>query len=242
LIKTYVALWESCRSIAPLQLSFLEIFNLVGTFWSYAISKQAKWNEKRPERRNARPRSASRGHPALAFAPGPYTVTVAGPRARARTVPRPCGPAHLDTGQVAIAREPPSAPPVTRAGRRTSKPPLPGSWTRQLVPRANGTFLGSPPPRIPLLIRRQKRTTEPHDLLVRSAVLHGRRLQASLQLPYHTLHPFPKTRRSPRSRPLPGLARASTGIRTAAASLPPVRRRRLPSTSPPRPSPKTRSW
>jgi hypothetical protein len=152
-IKTYVALWKSCRSIAPLQLSFLENFNLVGTFWSYAILKQAKWNEKRPEHRNARPRSASRGHPALAFAPGPYTVIVAGPRAR--TVPRPCGPAHLDTGQVAIAREPPSAPPVTRAGRRTSKPLLPSSWTRQLVPRANGTFFGSPPPRIPLLIRRQ---------------------------------------------------------------------------------------
>jgi hypothetical protein len=50
LIKTYDALWESCRSIAPLQLLFLEIFNLIGTFWSYAISKQAKWNEKRTER------------------------------------------------------------------------------------------------------------------------------------------------------------------------------------------------
>jgi hypothetical protein len=45
LIKTYATLWKSCRSIAPLQLSYLEIFNLVGTFWSYAISKQAKWNE-----------------------------------------------------------------------------------------------------------------------------------------------------------------------------------------------------
>jgi hypothetical protein len=44
---------------------------------------------------------------------------------------------------------------VTRAGHRTSKPSLLGSWTHQLVPRANGTFLGSPPPRIPLLIRRQ---------------------------------------------------------------------------------------
>jgi hypothetical protein len=35
--------------MSPLQLCFLEIFNLVGTFWSYTISKQAKWNEKRSE-------------------------------------------------------------------------------------------------------------------------------------------------------------------------------------------------
>jgi hypothetical protein len=69
LIKTYVALWESCRSIAPLQLSFLEIFNLVGTFWSYAISKQAKWNKKRPERR--RRRTASRACEPLRHASTP---------------------------------------------------------------------------------------------------------------------------------------------------------------------------
>jgi hypothetical protein len=42
LIKTYDALWESCRSIAPLQLFFSEIFDLVGTFWSFAISKRPK--------------------------------------------------------------------------------------------------------------------------------------------------------------------------------------------------------
>jgi hypothetical protein len=44
LIKTYDALWESCRSIAPLQLLFLENFDLLVNFGSYAISKQGKWN------------------------------------------------------------------------------------------------------------------------------------------------------------------------------------------------------
>jgi hypothetical protein len=44
LIKTYDALLESCRSMAPLQLCSLEIFDLVVTFGSYAISKQGKWN------------------------------------------------------------------------------------------------------------------------------------------------------------------------------------------------------
>jgi hypothetical protein len=45
LIKTYVALRESCRSIAPLQLCFWEIFHLVDDFWSFAISKRAKRNK-----------------------------------------------------------------------------------------------------------------------------------------------------------------------------------------------------
>jgi hypothetical protein len=48
LIKTYDGLWESCRSIAPLQLCFLEIFDLVVTFGSYAISKQGKWKRAGP--------------------------------------------------------------------------------------------------------------------------------------------------------------------------------------------------
>jgi hypothetical protein len=45
LIKTYVALWESCRSIAPLQLLFLEIFKFVDNFWTFAISKRLKRNK-----------------------------------------------------------------------------------------------------------------------------------------------------------------------------------------------------
>jgi hypothetical protein len=44
LIKTYDTLCESCRSIAPLQLLFLEFFKLVGTFWSFAILKRLKQN------------------------------------------------------------------------------------------------------------------------------------------------------------------------------------------------------
>jgi hypothetical protein len=49
LIKTYDALWESCRSIGPLQLLFLEIFKLVDTFWSFVISKAGSrnWNGRR---------------------------------------------------------------------------------------------------------------------------------------------------------------------------------------------------
>jgi hypothetical protein len=45
LIKTYDALWESCRSIAHLQLLFLEIFKFVDNFWSFAISKRLKRNK-----------------------------------------------------------------------------------------------------------------------------------------------------------------------------------------------------
>jgi hypothetical protein len=43
LIETYVALWESCRSIAPLQLLSLEIFDLVVTFGGCAILKTGTW-------------------------------------------------------------------------------------------------------------------------------------------------------------------------------------------------------
>jgi hypothetical protein len=42
LIKTYDTLRESCRSTAPLQLCFWEIFHLVDAFWSFAISKRPK--------------------------------------------------------------------------------------------------------------------------------------------------------------------------------------------------------
>jgi hypothetical protein len=54
LIKTYVALCESCRFIAPLQLLFLEIFELNSKFLSYAISKMLKWNKKGGTRRRRR--------------------------------------------------------------------------------------------------------------------------------------------------------------------------------------------
>jgi hypothetical protein len=46
LIKTYVALWECCRSVALIQLLFLENFDLVDIFGSYAISKMLKWNRE----------------------------------------------------------------------------------------------------------------------------------------------------------------------------------------------------
>jgi hypothetical protein len=58
LIKTYVTLRESCRSTAPLQLCFWEIFHLVDNFWSFAISKRAKRIKNRAGRR--RPRALER--------------------------------------------------------------------------------------------------------------------------------------------------------------------------------------
>jgi hypothetical protein len=69
-IKTYVALCESCRSIAPLQLLVLEILKLVGTFESYTFLKSGPGNEKRRRRRAAasaceRARPYSRIHVAI---------------------------------------------------------------------------------------------------------------------------------------------------------------------------------
>jgi hypothetical protein len=59
LIKTYDALWESCRSIAPLQLLILEFFKLVDTFSSFVILKTGSrnWNGRRRRRRRARVRA-----------------------------------------------------------------------------------------------------------------------------------------------------------------------------------------
>jgi hypothetical protein len=65
LIKTYDALWESCRSIAPLQLLCLEIFNLIATLGSYVFLNLRKWNKTGTRRRHhlalarARPRPAA---------------------------------------------------------------------------------------------------------------------------------------------------------------------------------------
>jgi hypothetical protein len=59
LIKTYISLWESCRSIAPLQLLVLEIFEYVDTFWSFIISKTGSrnWNGRRRRELSARARA-----------------------------------------------------------------------------------------------------------------------------------------------------------------------------------------
>jgi hypothetical protein len=54
LIKTYDALWESFRSIAPLQLLFLEIFEYVDTFWSYGVLKAGSRNLNGRRRRGHR--------------------------------------------------------------------------------------------------------------------------------------------------------------------------------------------
>jgi hypothetical protein len=62
LLKHHVALCESCRTIAPLQLLFSEIFKLDDTFSSFAISKGLKRNrtgDGRHRRRAQRVMSAS---------------------------------------------------------------------------------------------------------------------------------------------------------------------------------------
>jgi hypothetical protein len=51
-------LWESCRSIAPLQLLFLEIFKFVDNFWSFVISKAGPRNKNERWRRAAEPARA----------------------------------------------------------------------------------------------------------------------------------------------------------------------------------------
>jgi hypothetical protein len=182
--------------------------------------------------RNARLRSASHGCPALAFAPGPRAA-VRTPSQQPvhthahNTVPRPCGPAHLGTGQVAIAREPPFVP-VTRAGRCTSKPPLPGSWTHQLVPRANETFLGSPPPRTPLLIRKQNKqqsrmtfSSVPSSSMVATvASLHPNSISAVT----FALYAFPRPSQANLRRPCTTRSRRHRQIdATTCAPRPPCR-------------------
>jgi hypothetical protein len=57
-IKTYDTLCESCRSIAPLQLLFLENFEFVVTFRSSAISNQVTRNRYRCWRRRRRAKRA----------------------------------------------------------------------------------------------------------------------------------------------------------------------------------------
>jgi hypothetical protein len=94
--------------MAPLQLCFLEIFNLVGTFWSYAISKQAERNENW---RLAGTRAPERG--AVLAAPA--------------TCRPPIPPAYGRFGASAVDLHlrGPSAPSVSRAPRpysRTSRP------------------------------------------------------------------------------------------------------------------------
>jgi hypothetical protein len=122
LIKTYVALWESCRSIVSLQLSFLEIFDLVVTFASYAILKPGKWNKTRPgdvvtALWCTRVRSSCVGHVAGSHCSGVRT------HGSLR-----CGPARASTAP----RLPPRYAP--RPGRREVWPRA----QRRHAPRARG--------------------------------------------------------------------------------------------------------
>jgi hypothetical protein len=132
LIKTYVALWESCRSIAPLQLLFLEIFKCVNIFKSYTILKLGKWNENVHRRRRHLPGARSppapitcrscrrwctvasgfsqctRAHPRpLRTLSAPYTAFTKKPHRDRGHAPRarlPTRPARMQPSQLAFLR------------------------------------------------------------------------------------------------------------------------------------------
>jgi hypothetical protein len=100
LIKTYDALWGRCRSIAPLQLLSLEIFNLIATLGSYVFLNLRKWNKIGTRRRHhralarARPRPAARPRGARggvrrtdAWSPSLWTRGRRGPSASQCTAP-----------------------------------------------------------------------------------------------------------------------------------------------------------
>jgi hypothetical protein len=112
--------------MAPLQLCFWEIFNLVGTFWSFAISKQGKWNRAGSRRHrvprvvraflqrtdaSAPPRwtCTSVGAPPdpRPAAPRPFAHQTSRPRGRPRHAPAPAMPrcaSRACSGQLAHPR------------------------------------------------------------------------------------------------------------------------------------------
>jgi hypothetical protein len=114
LIKTYDALWESCRSIAPLQLLFLEIFKFVDNFWSFVISKAGPRNKNGRRRRAAAPARASaasrpRGDQTLVRCTDGLGVSAV---EQAATVgpPSPLTPAYAAPRQRAVPGKAPTRP------------------------------------------------------------------------------------------------------------------------------------
>jgi hypothetical protein len=157
LIKTYVALWESCRSIAPLQLLFLEIFKCVDIFKSYTILKLGKWNENVHRRRRNPPGAHSLPAPVTCrsyrrrctVAPGFSQWTCAHPR-RLHTLsahytaftkkPRrgrghalraqlPARPARMQPSQLAFHRRARQYPGPSRPVRRSVVPHRRSPWS-----------------------------------------------------------------------------------------------------------------
>jgi hypothetical protein len=174
LIKTYVALRESCRSIAPLQLCFWEIFNLVDDFWSFAISKTVKRNRNGRRHRAAAPARVRGSAPTWRPSPGP---AYGWPR-RLR-----CGPSR-DRG--ALRRPGPLWMPRPGSGPRRGKAP---TRPRATLPRGQRCMPGqlSSAPSSPrrALGRRASRSSltcaQSHPARATSTAaghLHGRRCLA----------------------------------------------------------------
>jgi hypothetical protein len=123
LIKTYVALCESCRSIAPLQLLFLEIFKLVVTFLSFAFAKMLKWNKRRAADAVAAPRASCARYGRAGHVASARPSSVRKPR-HLRGGPRTVVgfPPRLSPSTPRLGRGRPGPGPRARARTRTRQP------------------------------------------------------------------------------------------------------------------------
>ena len=142
------------------------------------------------ERRDARPRSGSGGHPALTATPQNDHTAVAGwppnlPGMDTSTLPRPSGPTDLPGG---ASPSPPTAPvapgrfptgsPASGAGRPTTRPgpgrrcsaccSPPASSTSGDSARAAGPTPSTPPPRRPAPSRGRRSSSAPATPRTRS--------------------------------------------------------------------------
>jgi hypothetical protein len=130
LIKTYVSLWKSCRSIAPLQLLFLEIFKFYSKILRFAFSKGAAPNKNEHpcvglafwrHGRRSRARHVSPAYPSgVRTLDAPWWAErPGGPRATQRPYTAPRGqPPPLDTTRHVV-----SMPPAAAHAARARWPP-----------------------------------------------------------------------------------------------------------------------
>jgi hypothetical protein len=174
LIKTCVALRESCRSIAPLQLLFLKIFKLVVTFSSFAFVKMLKWNKRGAANAVAAPRASCArcgraGHVASAH---PFGVRK---------------PRHLRGGPRTVVGSPPRLfPPYTAprlrphrtgATRPCADAHTPAGAHAGPAGHATSSALGCPPTSSASFRRRSAKNrefTSSPSTLCTATVLHGR--------------------------------------------------------------------
>jgi hypothetical protein len=173
LIKTYVSLWGSCRSIAPLQLLFLEIFKFYSRILRFAFLKGAKPNESEHPCTGSRSRAMGaavaratrrRPHPpaygctgvSVVDLPVPRPLRIIPPRYEPRPGAHLCpavGPAdHAPARGPAVLRDRackgPTGPRGLKASAATSSMSSICAPLAQLVfPRRRSTFAAATRPR-----------------------------------------------------------------------------------------------